>query len=101
MSKHRHEKPFDPQCLHCLVNFTIEAWAEKNAPRDAGGKIRLEAVVAIKNLAEVMGELVYHAHDDATRLQFERFAHAEVERAFHAESVSNVIVVSFDRDAAA
>jgi hypothetical protein len=100
MSKHGHEKPFDPHCLHCLVNFTVEAWATRNGQR-GDGKIRLDAALAIKNLAEVMGELVYHAHDDLTRRQFERFAHAEVERAFHAESIGNVIVVSFDRDAAA
>jgi hypothetical protein len=99
--KHRHEKPFDPHCLHCLLSYTIEAWATKNAPRGADGKIRLDAARAIQDLAEVMGELVYHADDLATRQQFERFAHAAMERAFHAESVDNVIVVSFDRGAAA
>jgi hypothetical protein len=98
--KHAHEKPFDPHCLHCLINFTIEAWAKKNGHREASGKIRLDAALAIKSLAEAMGELVYHADDAVTRRQFERFAHAAMERAFHAESVDNVIVVSFDRGAA-
>ena len=99
--KHDHEKPFEAKCLHCLLDYTIEAWAKKNGRRDAEGRIRLDAVVAIKHLAQVMGELVYHASDAPTRHQFERFAHAAIERAFHAESVDNVIVVSFDREAAA
>lgn len=99
--KHPHETPFDAACLHCLVNFTVEAWAQKNAPRSADGEIKLDAAAALRTLAKVMGELVYHSRDGAVRHQFERFAHAEIERAFHAESVSNVIVVSFDRDAAA
>lgn len=98
---HDHAKPFDSTCLHCLLDFTIQAWAERHAPRRADGSICLNASGVIENLAAVMGELVYHTRDELTRRQFERFAHAAVERAFHAESVGNVIVVSFDRGCAA
>lgn len=99
--KHSHDKPFDPRCLHCLVGFTIEEWAKKNAPRDTNGRIYLDAELAITALAKVMGEIVYRAGDEATRQEFERFAHAALERAFQAESTGDVIVISFDRKDAA
>jgi hypothetical protein len=97
--KHGHEKPFDPHCLHCLVDYTVEAWASKNGRREDGG-IRLDAAIVIRHLSAVIGELVYHARDAATRRQFERYAHSCLERAFHAESNGNVVVISFGKDAA-
>ena len=100
MTTHAHEKPFDPACLHCLLDFTIESWAKKHGTRIDPRRIRLDASVAISKLARATAELVYHAEDEATRHEFERFAHAELERAFHAESVSDLIVVAFDRSAA-
>jgi hypothetical protein len=100
-ARHAHAKPFDPQCLHCLVNFTIEAWAMKNGPRGDDGAVRLDVAYAVSKLAQVMGEMVYHAGDDVTRRHFERFAHAALERAFHAESIGRHVVLSFSLEAAA
>jgi hypothetical protein len=94
-----HEKPFDPHCLHCLVNFTIQAWAAKHGRR-ADGTIEIDAALAIEKLGDVVGELVYHSHDVATRKRFERFAHKSLERAFQCESTAN-IVISFDSKRAA
>lgn len=86
--------PGNPACLHCVLNYAMGKWAEKNARRNDDGEIILDIGEVITKMAELIGELVYQSPDPAVRAKFERFCHECFEASFEHQRTGKVMMVS-------
>ena len=86
----------DPRCLHCVLNYAMGRWAERNARRNADGVIVLDVSEVIPKIAELIGGLVYASRDQLEQRKFERYAHECVEAAFEHERTGAIVAVSIN-----
>lgn len=86
----------NPRCLHCVLNYAMGKWAERNARRNADGVIILDVSEVITKIAELVGELVYQAPPGPQRPRFERYVHECMEAAFEHQRTGKIIAVSLN-----
>lgn len=84
----------NPRCLHCVLNYAMGKWAERNAKRNADGVIILDVAEVITKIAELVGELVYQAPPGENRDNFECYAHECLEGAFEYKRTGKPVAVS-------
>lgn len=84
----------NPRCLHCVLNYAMGKWAERNARRNADGMIVLDVSEVIPKIAELVGELVHKAPQASERRKFERYAHECLEAAFEHQRTGAIVAVS-------
>jgi hypothetical protein len=89
----------NPRCLHCVLNYAMGKWAERNARRNEDGVIVLDVAEAISKIAELVGELVYAAPAGPERANFERYSHECLEAAFEHQRTGAIIAVSVNDSA--
>jgi CobQ-like glutamine amidotransferase family enzyme len=84
----------NPRCLHCVLNYCMGKWAERNARRNADGVIVLDISEVIPKIAQLIGGLVYESQDPIERRKFERYAQECLEGAFEHERAGAIVSVS-------
>lgn len=84
----------NPRCLHCVLNYAMGKWAERNSKRNADGVIMLDVSEVIPKIAELVGELVYMNPNPFERENFERYSHECLEAAFKHQQTGETVAVS-------
>lgn len=87
----------NPECLHCVLNYAMGKWAQRNGRHNADGVIILDVAEVIPQIAKLIGDLVFATPDAAQQRAFERYAQECLAGAFHHQHTGEAARVSVNR----